>query len=189
MMSQMQHTNLHNLMMAGPMMRQVPLENSVIKPFPNPFSINFLNYYYASSCKTLQMDGGSLIYVMELSPKVNTKMGILYGRFYIDAQTFRLLRFDGAVRGLMTSLDRLGEDERVGQPATVRIQVYYTHQRGFTEVEQASAQIHSDGLNVSMTLANAKGIAIPAGKNILVKENLLDAILKAGTNPNLQQNC
>lgn len=46
--SQMQHTNLHNLLMAGPMMQQVPLQSSVIEPFQAPFSSRFLNYYGSS---------------------------------------------------------------------------------------------------------------------------------------------
>ena len=186
-MSQLQHTNLHNLMMAGPMMRRVPLESSVIQLFQEPFSSSFLNYYYSMSRKTLQTEGGGLMYVIDLRPKVDTRMSILYGKLYIDAKTFRLLRFDGAVRGLMTSTQRLGEEADQIQHATVRFQALYTYKRGFTEVAKASAQIHSDQLDVSMTLADADGITIPTGKGVSVKENLLKAILAAGTNPDLQQ--
>ncbi|MBO7592960.1 MAG: carboxypeptidase-like regulatory domain-containing protein [Bacteroidaceae bacterium] len=187
MESQLQHTNLHNLMMAGPMMRKVSLESSVIQPYPESFSSSFLNYYYTISSQTLQSDGGRLMYVVELRPKVETWKSILYGKLYIDAQTFRLLRFDGAVRGLMTSMDRLGENKELEQPATIRLQFHYTHQRGFTEVEKASAQIHSNSLDVIMTLADADAIAIPTGKSVVVKENLLKAILAAGTSTDLQQ--
>ena len=52
-MSQLQYTNLHNLMTVGPMMRKTLLTESVIQPFPETFSSSFLNYYYASSCQTL----------------------------------------------------------------------------------------------------------------------------------------
>ena len=109
------------------------------------------------------------MYVVELRSKVETWKSILYGKLYIDAQTFRLLRFDGAVRGLMTSMDRLGENKELEQPATIRLQFHYTHQRGFTEVEKASAQIHSNSLDVIMTLADADAIAIPTGKSVVVK--------------------
>ena len=187
MMSQLQHTNLHNLMMAGPMMRKTLLESSVIQPFPESYSSSFLNYYYAVSCQTLQTDDGKLMYVVELRPKVETWKSILHGKLYIDAKTFRLLRFDGAVRGLTTSIQRLDEDKEQGYPATIRIQVHYTHKRGFAEVEKASAQIHSDQLDVSMILADANSIAIPTGKGVSVKKNLLEAIWTAGTNPDLQQ--
>ena len=135
-MSQLQNTNLHNLMMAGPMMRQVPLENSVLHPFPETFSSSFLKHYYALSRQTLQTNEGGLIYVIELRPKVETQKGILYGKVYIDANTFRLLRFDGAIRGLIASVRRLGENEDMGQQATIRVQVLYTHARGYTEVER-----------------------------------------------------
>ena len=186
-MSELRHTNLHNLLMAGPMMRQVSLESSVIQPFPDSFSPSFQNYYYAISNQTLQTDGGGLMYVVELRPKVETWKSILYGKLYIDAKTFRLLRFDGAVRGLMTSMHRLGENKEKGLPATIRFQVHYTHQRGFTEVEKAYAQIHSDQLDVNMTLADANSIDLPTLKSVAVKENLLKAILSAGVNPDLQQ--
>ena len=185
--SQMQHTNLHNLLMAGPMMQQVPLQSSVIEPFQAPFSSRFLNYYYAISSQTLQSDGGGLMYVVELKPKVKTTTSILYGKLYIDAKTFRLLRFDGAVRGLMTSMDRLGEDRVMGQDVAVLIQVHYTHKRGFTEVAKAAAQVYSNNLEVNMTLADADNVAVLAEKSVAVKENLLKAILSAGTNPDLQQ--
>ena len=185
--SQMQHTNLHNLLMAGPMMRKVSLESSVIQPYPESFSSSFLNYYYAISSQTLQLDGGGLMYVVELKPKVKTTTSILYGKLYIDAKTFRLLRFDGAVRGLMTSMDRLGEDRVMGQDVAVLIQVHYTHKRGFTEVAKAAAQVYSNNLEVNMTLADADNVAVLAEKSVAVKENLLKAILSAGTNPDLQQ--
>ena len=186
-MSQLQYTNLHNLMTVGPMMRKTLLTESVIQPFPETFSSSFLNYYYASSCQTLQADGGSMMYVVELRPKVETWKSIMYGKLYIDAKTFRLLRFDGAVRGLKVNVSRYDESGEQVQPATIRIQVHYTHRRGFTEVEKASAQIHSDRLDASMVLADAEGIAAPSEKGVLVKENLLKAILAAGVNPDLQQ--
>ena len=185
--SQMERTNLHNLMTAGPLMRQVPLEDYVIQPFPDTFSSSFLNHYYAHSSQTLQADGGGLVHVVELRPKVDTWKGILYGKLYIDSRTFRLLRFDGAVRGIKLNVSRLGAEADHVHPATVRVQVHYTHKRGFTEVEKASVQIHTDGLDVSMTLTDAEGITLPSGKGVLVKENLLKAILAAGTHPYLQQ--
>ena len=188
MMSQLQYTNLHNLMTAGPLMRQVPLEDYVIQPFPPTFSSSFLNYYYALSSQTLQTDGGGLMYVVEMRPKVDTWKDILYGKLYIDARTFHLLRFDGAVRGMRVNVSRLGEEADRVQPATIWIHVHYTHRRGFTEVAKASAQIHADGLDVSMVLADAEDVAAPSGKGVAVKENLLKAILAAGTDPDLQQN-
>ena len=188
MMSQLQYTNLHNLMTAGPLMRQVPLEDYVIQPFPPTFSSSFLNYYYALSSQTLQTDGGGLMYVVEMRPKVDTWKDILYGKLYIDARTFHLLRFDGAVRGMRVNVSRLGEEADRVQPATIRIHVHYTHRRGFTEVAKASAQIHADGLDVSMVLADAEDVAAPSGKGVAVKENLLKAILAAGIDPDLQQN-
>ena len=187
-MSQLQYTNLHNLMTAGPLMRQVPLEDYLIQPFPSTFSSSFLNYYYALSSQTLQTDGGGLMYVVEMRPKVDTWKDLLYGKLYIDARTFHLLRFDGAVRGMKVNVSRLGSEADRVQPATIRIQVHYTHKRGFTEVEKASAQIHADGLDVSMVLADAEDVAAPSGKGVAVKENLLKAILAAGTDPDLQQN-
>ena len=187
-MSQLQYTNLHNLMTAGPLMRQVPLEDYLIQPFPPTFSSSFLNYYYALSSQTLQTDGGGLMYVVEMRPKVDTWKDLLYGKLYIDARTFHLLRFDGAVRGMKVNVSRLGSEADHVQPATIRIQVHYTHKRGFTEVEKASAQIHADGLDVSMVLADAEDVAAPSGKGVAVKENLLKAILAAGTDPDLQQN-
>ena len=187
-MSQLQYTNLHNLMTAGPLMRQVPLEDYLIQPFPPTFSSSFLNYYYALSSQTLQTDGGGLMHVVEMRPKVDTWKDILYGKLYIDARTFHLLRFDGAVRGMKVNVSRHGSEADHVQPATIRIQVHYTHRRGFTEVEKASAQIHADGLDVSMVLADAEDVAAPSGKGVAVKENLLKAILAAGTDPDLQQN-
>ena len=187
-MSQLQYTNLHNLMTAGPLMRQVPLEDYLIQPFPPTFSSSFLNYYYALSSQTLQTDGGGLMYVVEMRPKVDTGKDILYGKLYIDARTFHLLRFDGAVRGMKVNVSLVGSEADHVQPATIRIQVHYTHRRGFTEVEKASAQIHADGLDVSMVLADAEDVAAPSGKGVAVKENLLKAILAAGTDPDLQQN-
>ena len=187
-MSQLQYTNLHNLMTAGPLMRQVPLEDYLIQPFPPTFSSSFLNYYYALSSQTLQTDGGGLMYVVEMRPKVDTGKDILYGKLYIDARTFHLLRFDGAVRGMKVNVSLVGSEADHVQPATIRIQVHYTHKRGFTEVEKASAQIHADGLDVSMVLADAEDVAAPSGKGVAVKENLLKAILAAGTDPDLQQN-
>ena len=131
-MSQLQYTNLHNLMTAGPLMRQVPLEDYLIQPFPPTFSSSFLNYYYALSSQTLQTDGGGLMYVVEMRPKVDTGKDILYGKLYIDARTFHLLRFDGAVRGMKVNVSLVGSEADHVQPATIRIQVHYTHKRGFT---------------------------------------------------------
>ncbi|MBO4215627.1 MAG: carboxypeptidase-like regulatory domain-containing protein [Bacteroidaceae bacterium] len=187
MMSQMQYTNLHNLMTGSPMMRQVPLTEYLIQPFPETFSSSFLKYYYATSCQTLQADGGGLMYVVKLSPKVDTWKNILYGKLYIDAKTFRLLRFDGAVRGMRVVVSRHGRSEDQVQDAAIRIQVHYTHEKGFTEVDKASAQIQANGLVASMVLADAEGIDTSSRKGVSVKDNLLKAILTAGTNPDLRQ--
>ncbi len=186
-MSQLQHTNLHNLMEGGPMMRKAPLEEFIIQPFPETFSSSYLKYYYATSCQTLQTDGGSLMYLVDMTPKVDTWKNVLYGKLYIDAKTFRLLRFDGAVRGMKVNVSHHGKEDQV-QPATIRLQVHYTYKRGFTEVEKASAQIQANGLSANMVLADAEDVTVPSQKGVSVKENLLKAILAAGTNPDLQQN-
>ena len=187
MPSQLRNTNLHGMLEIAPMMPQTLIGNTFVLPFPEDMSSDYIRQFYTLSTHVIT-DGEDLIYVVELKPKENFKGSILYGKLYIDANTFRLYRFDGELRGLAVNVRRVnGPTNESPQMSMTRLHTHYTYTKGFGEVDNVSCTIHTEKLDISMLLVNAEGVDVPLTKTYSVKDNLLDAIDAAGVHPKLQK--
>ena len=177
--SQLQRSNLHVLMMTGPMMLNNPLGKNYFSPFPQNCSVQYLQQNYSVSTQTVVADDGKQMYILDLQPKEGQD-GILSGKMYVDAETYRLYRFDGIVQGIGINVKRFDRERRTqGVPAATRMQLIYDYSNGVPEVKSFLFKGRSEELDVTMLLLETKLDNRPK-KGVSVRSNLIDAIDDAG---------
>ena len=177
--SQLQRSNLHVLMMTSPMMLNNPLGKDYLTPFPHPCTVQYLQQNYSVSTQTVVDDGGKQMYILDLQPKEG-RDGILSGKMYVDAETYRLYRFDGIVQGIGINVHRFDRERRTqGIPAATRMQLIYDYSNGVPEVKSFLFKGRSEELDVTMLLLETKLDNRPK-KGVSVRSNLIYAIDDAG---------
>ena len=177
--SQLQRSNLHVLMMTGPMMLNNPLGKNYFSPFPQNCSVQYLQQNYSVTMQTVVADDGKQMHILDLQPKEGLQ-GILSGRMYVDAETYRLYRFDGIVQGIGININRFDRERRTqGVPAAARMQLIYDYSNGVPEVKSFLFKGRSEELDVTMLLLETRLDERPK-KGIAVRSNLIDAIGDAG---------
>ena len=185
--SQLQHSYLHALMQAAPMMQNNPLGNHFVTPFPSPCSAEFLQQNYSVDLQTVETDSGSLMYILDLKPRENIE-GVLLGKMYVDAETFRLLRFDGVLQGVAINFHRTnGEHSPKSASAATRLQIIYDYSNGVAEVKNVLLRGRTEELDISMMLLETELEGKPCKRGVSVRSNLIDAINEAGDKIDMEQ--
>jgi len=178
--SQLQRSNLHALMQAAPMMLNNPLGSHFISPFPLSCSAEFLQRNYSVALQTVEADSGSRMHILDLKPK-DGREGILSGKMYVDAETFRLLRFDGVLQGVAINLHRSDRERSLkSATAATRLQIVYDYSNGVAEVKNVLFRGRTEELDVSMMLLETELEGKPSKRGVTVRGNLIDAINEAG---------
>ena len=180
--SMLRHINIHVLLGLGPYVSDSPFWETALFPL---HKIRRSRGAYEPTLNTQVDDGGNFLYKIDLRHGFFQLKGhdslrpdekptpVIIGDIYADEE-YRLLRFDGEAHLVM-----LRSHEKAKR-ITVKFQVEYTHDRGFTEV----SHMHLDGKNedyafdtILLNLGDEDGEKYPA---VLVKSNLLDAMRFAG---------
>ena len=180
--SMLRHLNTHVLLGLGPYVSNSPFWATALFPL---HKIRRSRGAYEPTLNTQVDDNGNFLYKIDLrhgffqlkgydSLRPDEKPApVIIGDIYADEE-YRLLRFDGEAHFVM-----LRSNEKAKR-ITVKFQVEYTHERGFTEV----SHMHLEGKNedytfdtILLNLGDESGEKYPA---VLVKSNLLDAMRFAG---------
>ncbi len=107
------------------------------------------------------------------SPQDQNRKRVLQGTVYVDAETLRLLHFDGEMLGYYQTLNYKRE------PAKMELHIEYDHTRDFTEVSYISIEGGNTSLNYHTLLFN-----VDYNTDQLVHkdigENMVDAINNVG---------
>ena len=166
-------TNIHRLMELGAR----TIDSELWWPYIKPLSK--YRFYHATHI-TLAGEDGKLVYKIEMprltkfnrfrldSPKLVT------GTLYVDADNYRLLRFDGKVEGLtMRSFF-------IALPTELTFQIGYTHENGFTEVSHISMSGGNEETKFRSTLFNIGLYDEQKRTGVNVGENMIQTIDEVG---------
>ena len=107
------------------------------------------------------------------NPQEQNRKRVLQGTVYIDAETLRLLHFDGEMLGYYQTLNYRRE------PAKMELHVEYDHTRDFTEVSYISIEGGNASLNYHTLLFNVDYNTIQQ-EHEEIGDNMVDAINSAG---------
>ena len=112
---------------------------------------------------------------------------ILNGTIYIDKKKERLLSFDGELIGFMARMKL--EEETTLRPASCHIQIEYTHNNGYTEIEKSKCTVKCENAETTLSLTNIGPKPFSKkDKCIAILGNLPEAVREAGYNPALWEN-
>lgn len=112
---------------------------------------------------------------------------ILNGTIYIDKKKERLLSFDGELIGFMARMKL--EEETTLRPASCHIQIEYTHNNGYTEIEKSRCTVKCEHAETTLSLTNIGPKPFSKkDKCIAILGNLPEAVRQAGYNPALWEN-
>ena len=184
--SNLRNTNLHVNYTLGPMIRGNELWKDVlIVPFPEEGREKYLHDHYEVAQTTLSGRGDRTIYAITLTPKEQRRnRPILGGTLYVDAETLHLLRFDGTIYAVKAAATYGVQKERTTLDIAVKIN--YRHKNGFTEVNDISSSALNDEVQCHTVLTNVEDYHLPLTYGEKIGHNLLSAIERAGTNPEVE---
>lgn len=189
--------NFHHPFELAPKINETTYWNNLVTPFYLPRTINIyagsiqggkLGDYYDYSHETLFDEQNHKFYRINFEKKPKVGRGILVGSLYVDAETFEVLNFEGAVEGL--AIDVVKDFIRQQAPIELKLNVNYRNIRGYTEVDNINYTLKSGNLtnkalivNIDSVEYNKKGKAInekrkikKSQKGATNKSNMLDGL-------------
>lgn len=156
---------------------------NLVTPFniPPTYYNNRLSDYYQYSHETLFDEQKHKYYriTFEKNPKV--KRAILIGTFFVDAETYELLNFEGTVEGL--TIDVVKDYVHKEAPIDLRLNVNYRSVRGYTEVDNICYTLGSGNLSNKALVINIDSVQYDKkGKVINKKRKVKSADFKGDKN-------
>lgn len=184
--SALEQTNLHVAYALGPMIKNEPVWDILVTPFPNNGGLTHIHHYYEVSQETLSGAGDRAVHCISLTPKSRrgSMAPIIGGKLYVDAETFQLLMFDGEIYGLATRVAYGETKEQTDMD--LKIHINYRHKHGYTEVADISGTLLNEEIDGHFTLVNVEDYHLPFTYGEKIDGNLLDAIEHAGVNPEVE---
>ena len=184
--SSLTRTNLHWLMSLGPMMRDSQFWDGITIPLPHDATSSYFSRHYEVSRENITDDDGRLIYRFHFKPKRLNERIVLGGTLYVDAATYRPLRFDGSLRSVMLNVKHT-DDQSVMSYENISIFIDYTHHNGFSEVNTMEFELETDELDMHCTLVNVDAFNLPLTFGETIGDNLLYTIRNVGANVELDK--
>jgi hypothetical protein len=184
--SRLRTTNLHNVYMLGPMIKDNDLWRGILtEPFPEAKDKQYIHDNYEISYTTLTGDNDKDIYAITLTPiKKRRFFSIMGGTLYVDAQTLELLRFEGTIKDLGAVVNYADMDEKT--TLDVNVSINYQHKNGFTEVTDITASSINEDVQFHTVMTNVKDYQLSFTNGELIGRNLVTTIEKVGSNPELE---
>lgn len=174
-------TNIHHMAEIGPSAFMSSYWEQAVKPLYSP---SMARKYYDVGLETRSGEMGEKLYriTFQLKNKVAKKLGnrrCLTGTAFVDAETLRLLRFEGEVGNAYQSvnLNRL--------PTAIRFHVNYDYSRGFASVGNIAVQGGNEEMSYKSLLFGIQADSLVAAGGGFLGDNLIDALNNAGRNSTL----
>lgn len=199
--SSFRHTNLHELLTIGPLVKDAKFWRNFILPFSEKPEGKAYELLYDISHETIVDEENRYIYKLSFkkidknsssykSKSKNIKRAIrqyedkpiMEGVMYVDADDFSLLRIDAVIKGVIFNVAR---EVGMGRIVTdMNIHADYNHSKGFTEVDNMSFSVNSDVFRLYSIVTNVSDNPSLDESDSLnlysIKNNLLTAITEAG---------
>ena len=169
--SALQSTNLHKVFAITPMSHHAGNPKMIV-PFDDRVSPEDILRKYAVKSEVCEEDG-RLMHRMTFEGRNKDENCMLCGTAYIDASTFRIVRFEGFVAMALEVTKQNDAEHIYTQPCKIRMIVNYTGKRGLTEIEDAFYEITSEDVAVRSHLyavsdsVDRNMYAVPLGGNML----------------------
>lgn len=187
MKSSLTETNMHLLYSLGPLIRgEEGWANFIKYPFAGVNVSAYIHRLYDVSQATLTDSDDHTTHCFTLHPKRERNNGFtLGGKLYIDAQTLQLLTFEGSLLHMPVQHTR-DEDTQEDTYLDIKLHIDYQHKNGFTEVKNIICTATNPDITCHMSLVNVEDHHFPFTYARRIDNNILDAILDAGTNPDIE---
>lgn len=182
--STLKHTNTHILASLGPMIRAEKLWSIITTPFNNNGEKTDIPKKYNIKRDALT-DGERTIYSITLSPKNMAEKMMMSGVLYVDAASYELLKFDGAINGLKVLVSGGDNANSSANDMTLSIHIDYRHDNGFTEVDHIAYTLKNDDITLNTIIANVEQMNLPFTYGLNVNKNIIETIAEAGINPEI----
>ena len=169
----LQSSNVHKLMSLSPMNNGLDQRN-VFSPFAGSVSVDeIVERCYVHD--DVYSEEGRLMHRMTFTEK---KTDEVCGTAYVDATTFRIVRYKGVATVAMQTVRQKKDGWVYTSPSRLKMIVDYTYKNGFAEVECAFCEILSENVAVRCHLCAVGEENVPDETGILLHGNILEAIRK-----------
>lgn len=184
--SSLDETNVHLFYCLGPLVRGDEGWINFLKyPFAGSNIITNIHRYYDVSQSILYDSNNHSVYCFELTPKREEQnIYILGGKIYVDSETFQLLMFEGTLHHMPVKHTHNGQKE--GVYLDIKLHIDYQHKNGFTEVKNITCTATNDDIACQMSMVNVEDHHFQYTYAKRIGDNMLDAILTAGSNPEIE---
>ena len=174
--------NFHHPLELGMVIRDNKFWSGLLTPVNINNNIKTLLHNYDIQVEELSDSKGNSIYKYHLSSnseKQNRK-GILTGTLYLDAKTLHVLKFEGRVENLL--LDIFKDFYRKTTPILLDVTINYSHDKGYTEVQNISYKVTNGDMSSTAILYNVDdmNLGLNSKKSKKTGENMLSSIDNAG---------
>ena len=203
--SNIAYSNLQHLVDLGPMTVDIPFWTKVLFPIYIKDKMSWRAYRikgssgkystrkyavsdfaYDLKVKQTTTSNGQRIYAIDAKLKKELDYPALEGTLYVDAETFRLISFEGSLANLV--LDVGVDFHKKTSLAKPNVKIIYTHDNGFTEVESVVSDMTTGSLKTRSVLYNMRAYALPFSDLHQMKNDMLSAIDHAGYDSTLWSN-
>ena len=168
-------TNIHRVAEIGPSAFTNYYWQNTIKPLYSP---SMTRKYYDVEVERLFGEEGEKLYriTFRWAGKLPEQQGWrrnITGRAFVDAETLRLLRFEGEVNNAYQSVDfsRL--------PTTIKFHTIYDYTKGFAEVSNVAAQGGNEKIEYKLLLFDIHADSLVAASGGFVGNNIIDNLTYA----------
>lgn len=171
----MSSTNIHRLAEIGARTYQSIYWQDAIKPLN---SISTIKKYYKAKIETLHSSKGEKLYrIIFIWNNEHTKSvenrRYLTGTAFVDANSLRLLRFEGEVGNAYQWVDY----QRM--PTTIRFNMTYDYTKGYAAIRNLAFRGGNEKMNYRCLLFNIQDDNLFSTSTGFAEENILNAINKA----------
>lgn len=175
-------SNVHRLIEVGPLTAKSSFWSSATKPLQH---YSYLREYYDTQFRHLQDDDGNLIYRIDFSLKEKYKEEFsmtkpyITGTAYVDAETCRLLRFDGSCNNYYMKM------ELVPYATSIDFQLEYDYSKGAASVSHLVVSGGNELLVHRSLLFAIEGDKRQKGHKKASGSNIVTALTEAGYDASL----
>ncbi len=137
----------------------------------------FFDYYNTTASKTTTAEGKEII-CLNLQLRGKFQRPAMTGKLYVDAADYRVLSFEGRMQNMV--MDAGVDFHSQATRAEVEVRVMYTHENGFTEVENVVCHMSAGTLKSRSILYNMNKQPLPFEETQKSEDNLARVISEAG---------
>ena len=178
--SYLHSTNIHRLLELGARIKDSKFWQTAVTPLDN-----YKRYDYSHHI-TMEGEDSQLLYKIDFPymERANLMVGerqAICGSLYIDAVTYRLMRFEGMVLGMYLKSYVMAE------PSDLFFDIEYRHDNSFTEVSHIVIHGGNDETRFQVSLFNLGLLEEKTERGVKLGENLLNAIDEAGDDSGIRE--